>query len=397
VRATRETLCRPRAVSAPSRSLDASRRAPRDAAADRRRPARRRRGRGPGTGGGHPGGRDRRRLTRGPVQQLVGVGAEQGHDQIEAVQQRGREAPRVPGPVGGRARQAPSKTPSPQGHGFIAAARRNWAGKVTVPPARLTRITPSSSGWRSASSAPRGTRPSRRGRARRGWPMKSRRAAATSCPRRRGPRSRRCGAGPGKGGWLTSTPSGSGTPAAECTLVTTSDSSGVSAGSRPGRRSASMVLPEPGGPTISRWCRPAAATSRAWRPKGCPRTSARSGMSGGGGGAAPAGWPATRPGSAGSAPGRPATTPRGRPSPRTKEASRASHSGTTSRAVPWRRPGRSCPGHGAASRSGRARRRRRALRCSPVGVGAVATSTPTAMARSSPAPPFRTPDGPGSP
>ena len=43
-----------------------------------------------------------------------------------------------------------------------------------------------------------------------------------------------------------------------------------------------MVLPDPGGPTINRWWRPAAATSRAWRPKGCPLTSARSGRSGGG-------------------------------------------------------------------------------------------------------------------
>ena len=32
------------------------------------------------------------------------------------------------------------------------------------------------------------------------------------------------------------------------------------------RRSASMVLPDPGGPTMRRWCRPAAATSRARRP-----------------------------------------------------------------------------------------------------------------------------------
>ena len=38
-----------------------------------------------------------------------------------------------------------------------------------------------------------------------------------------------------------------------------------SAGSRPGSRRASIVLPAPGGPTSSRWCPPAAATSTARR------------------------------------------------------------------------------------------------------------------------------------
>ena len=42
----------------------------------------------------------------------------------------------------------------------MAATRRKAAGKVTVPPARLTRMTPSSSGWRSASSAATGNSPS---------------------------------------------------------------------------------------------------------------------------------------------------------------------------------------------------------------------------------------------
>ena len=56
--------------------------------------------------------------------------------------------------------QAPSYTPSPQGQGFMAATSRKAAGKVTVPPARLTRMTPSSSGWRNASSAATGNSPS---------------------------------------------------------------------------------------------------------------------------------------------------------------------------------------------------------------------------------------------
>ena len=37
---------------------------------------------------------------------------------------------------------------------------------------------------------------------------------------------------------------------------------GAERGNRPGSRSASIVLPEPGGPIIKRWCGPAAATSR---------------------------------------------------------------------------------------------------------------------------------------
>ena len=40
----------------------------------------------------------------------------------------------------------------------------------------------------------------------------------------------------------------------------------VRGGSRLGSRSANIVLPEPGGPISNRWCRPAAATSRARRP-----------------------------------------------------------------------------------------------------------------------------------
>ena len=38
-----------------------------------------------------------------------------------------------------------------------------------------------------------------------------------------------------------------------------------------------MLLPAPGGPTISKLCPPAAATSRARRAPGCPRTSDRQG------------------------------------------------------------------------------------------------------------------------
>ena len=149
--------------------------------------------------------------------------------------------------------QAPSYTPSPQGQGFMAATSRKAAGKVTVPPARLTRMTPSSSGWRNASSAATGNSPSS-SRNRMPWvaklispgrsdqlpPPTSETMEAWWCGARNGGRSNRA-------------PSGRAQPAAECMRVTVSASSEVSGGSSPARRSASMVLPDPGGPTIRRW------------------------------------------------------------------------------------------------------------------------------------------------
>ncbi len=45
--------------------------------------------------------------------------------------------------------------------------------------------------------------------------------------------------------------SGSGAPAAEWTIVASSARTRSSGGSRPGRRDASIVLPEPGGPRKS--------------------------------------------------------------------------------------------------------------------------------------------------
>ena len=54
------------------------------------------------------------------------------------------------------------------------------------------------------------------------------------------------------GGRLTSALSGWSQPAAGWMRVTVTASSGQSGGRRPGRRSASMVLPEPGGPIMPR-------------------------------------------------------------------------------------------------------------------------------------------------
>ena len=87
-----------------------------------------------------------------------------------------------------------------------------------------------------------------------------------------------CGAR--KGGWRTSPPGGSGSPAAECTIVVSNAWSRSSGGSSPARRCASIVLPLPGEPTRSTWWPPAAAISSARLATGWPRTSLRSGIGG---------------------------------------------------------------------------------------------------------------------
>lgn len=72
----------------------------------------------------------------------------------------------------------------------------------------------------------------------------------------------------------------SGAPASAAMAATSSACVRASGGSRPGRRAASMLLPAPGGPTIKRLWPPAAATSRARRAPGWPRTSDRHGAGG---------------------------------------------------------------------------------------------------------------------
>ena len=138
VRATRATLCSPRALRHAGAELGAS------SASASGRPAAARSASAPppGPGGGDPGGDGRRRLARRPGEELVGVRPAQRDDEVEAVQQRRRDAAPVAGPGDGGAGAGALVDPSPQGHGFMAATRRNAAGKVTVPPARLTRIDP---------------------------------------------------------------------------------------------------------------------------------------------------------------------------------------------------------------------------------------------------------------
>ena len=69
----------------------------------------------------------------------------------------------------------------------------------------------------------------------------------------------------------------SSSPARECTIETSSISSGVSGGRIEGSRAASIDLPDPGAPIISRLCPPAAAISSTRLALSWPLTSARSG------------------------------------------------------------------------------------------------------------------------
>ena len=69
-------------------------------------------------------------------------------------------------------------------------------------------------------------------------------------------------------------------PLTEWMAAVSSASVSSGSGSSPGRREASRVLPQPGGPMKSNACAPAAATSSARRAAACPRTSARSGYRG---------------------------------------------------------------------------------------------------------------------
>ena len=194
------------------------------------------------------------------------------------------------------------------------------------------------------------TRPAHPGTARRWWRRRSRRGASRPCRRRPARPPRRCGAGPGTAGAGSSPPAGRARPAAEWIRVVSSAWAGASGGSRPGSRRASMVLPAPGGPVSSRWWPPAAATSRAKRPSGWPRTSARSG----------GGQVARR-----RRPGRRAAAPATRLSPRSAATS-VRRSGTPAHQVAaeqvglagaagrhddgrgrgWRRPARRCPAPG---------------------------------------------------
>ena len=259
--------------------------------------------------------------------------------------------------------------------------------------ARATRMTPSSSGSRSASSTEGGNSPSSSRKRTPPWArlISPGRSEAEPPPTRATTELVWCGAR--NGGVVTSPPRGIATPAAEWIIVAASASARSSAGKTPVKRCASIVLPEPGAPTSSRWWPPAAAISRACRATGWPRTSARSG---GGGASSPTGGPGST--GHGVSVVRHVTTSFSVDATRTDRWRRRGPRGSTrsARRPPDRRarpPSAQPREHGAASRPDRARRRTRARRRPPAGSPLDATSTPIAIARSSPAPVLRRPDG----
>ena len=194
-------------------------------------------------------------------------------------------------------RQRPDGSPAqPQGQGFIAAISWKRAGNSHCRAAREIVTRPDSSGSRRTSSAlrdhsgnssrnstpwcaseispGRGTEP----------PPASATALAVWCGLRNGRDPQRRASAP--------------RPPTEAMAATCRRSSSTSAGSTPGRREASRVLPQPGGPTSNRWCSPAAAISSARRACAWPQTSARSGTGSGGHDSASACGSSTRPDSA---------------------------------------------------------------------------------------------------
>ena len=176
----------------------------------------------------------------------------------------------------------------------------------------------------------------RRGTAPRGGRATARRAGPARCRRRPGRPGWRCGAGPGTaGGGSAGRPAGA-RPAIDCSAVTSSAASSSSSGRIDGSRSASIVLPAPGGPNRARWWPPAAATSRPYRPSSWPATSARSGPVGrrrpasGGGGSSSGPAPRTKSTS------RCSESTARTVTPGTTVASRALASGTITRVIPAR-------------------------------------------------------------
>ena len=158
----------------------------------------------------------------------------------------------------------------------------------------------------------------------------------------------------------------------------------------PDRRLASIVLPAPGGPTNSRWWPPAAATSSARRACGWPRTSAMSCSSGSthttpdvsscsGHDAAPV--------SASTSRSRRAT---GRITPRpTTRASVTASAGTTQSPSAWTPTIGATPGTRRIDPSRPSSPQKASSRTASDGITSKATSSPTAIAKSSPEPVLR--------
>ena len=157
----------------------------------------------------------------------------------------------------------------PHGQGFIAQTSWNRAGYTHRALTREMVTTPSSMGWRRASSTARGNSGSS---SRNSTPLCaleiSPGAAARPPPMSATALVVWCGAE--KGRRVISPPETS--PDTEWMTVVSSASCSVMRGRMPGRQRASMVLPEPAVPMSP----PLAAISSALRAAYCPRTDARS-------------------------------------------------------------------------------------------------------------------------
>ena len=171
-------------------------------------------------------------------------------------------------------------------------ARARIGGEHHLDPGRVFRAAPGAGQHAPGRSPAAGAAPAaraartpepRRGTAHRGAPVTARpgRARPEPPPTRAAMLALWCGAW--NGGRRTSRPSGGRTPAIECRAVTSSAAASSSSGRIDGSRSASIVLPAPGGPEQGEVVPARGGDLEAVAgPSSCPATSARSGPAGGG-------------------------------------------------------------------------------------------------------------------
>ena len=106
---------------------------------------------------GDPGPHPLRSLAVAGAEQLVLREARDRQSEVDTVEQRARTASVDTGHADrpGTGTCFSGSPANPHGHGFAAATSVKRAGNSTEPPARVTTTRPSSSGWRSASTASR--------------------------------------------------------------------------------------------------------------------------------------------------------------------------------------------------------------------------------------------------
>ena len=168
-------------------------------------------------------------------------------------------------------------SPRPHGHGFDAATSMQRVGNSITRCERTIATRPSSSGWRSASSAERANSDSSSRNSTPWWAsVISPGNGTVPPPTRPGGEIVWCGA---RNGRVSTRPPPECRPAIEWMRVTSIASARVSGGRIDGTRRAIIVLPVPGGPCRNRLWPPAAATRIAGSSASCPRTSLMSGGS----------------------------------------------------------------------------------------------------------------------